>query len=156
MRRLKADGNLAANVGPCWSWPSHVAPISPRRSLDCWLASQLWRISHSSRKLSPALLIVCTCRVQVSVIVPPTRNNWLPDFLDKDIIDVALLGAAPISPAVTVGAEVGASWWTQNGSGLFRDACDPSGSYIYTPLYNLKRLRRPSLLRRDSPQDDDL
>jgi hypothetical protein len=79
---------------------------------------------------------------------------------DQDIIDVALVGAAPISPGATVGAEIGTSWWTQNTSGLFRDACDRSGSCIYTPLYNLKRLRRPGLLRRDSPapdpKDDDL
>lgn len=81
-------------------------------------------------------------------------------FLDKDVIDVALLATAPTPSAATVGGEIGATWWTQNLSGLFRDACDPNGSHSYTPLYMLKKIRKKGLLRRESPvpdpEDDDL
>ena len=45
-------------------------------------------------------------------------------------------------------------------SGLCRYACDPNGSYGYTPLYMLKKIRKKGLLRRESPipdpEDDDL
>ena len=81
-------------------------------------------------------------------------------FVDKEVIDVALVATTPTPLAATVGGEIGATWWTQNMSGLFRDACDPNGSYNYTPLYMLKKIRRKGLLRRESPvpdpEDDDL
>ncbi|KAF8581149.1 hypothetical protein K439DRAFT_255211 [Ramaria rubella] len=67
---------------------------------------------------------------------------------DKDVVPLALLGKLPIpgAPAVTAGGEIGASWWKQNASGVFRHACDKKGSYSYTPLYHLKEI---GALRRD-------
>jgi len=65
---------------------------------------------------------------------------------------VALVAAASTPAGATVGGEMGAAWWTQNMSGLFRDACHYE--YSYTPLYMLKKIRRKGLLRRESPVPD--
>jgi hypothetical protein len=53
------------------------------------------------------------------------------------------------------------SWWSQHASGLFREACDKTGKYCYTPLCTLKKIRRPGLFRRregihPEPEGDDL
>jgi len=83
----------------------------------------------------------------------------LMGFVDKDVIDVALVATAPTPSAATVDGESGATWWTQNISGEFRNACDRNGSYSYTPLYMLKKIRKKGLLRRESPfliENDDL
>jgi len=79
--------------------------------------------------------------------------------VDKDVIDVALVATAPTPSAAAVGGEIGATWWTQNKNEEFRGACDPNGSYSYTPLYMLKKIRKKGLLRRESPvliENDDL
>jgi len=93
------------------------------------------------------------------VISCPAYSLYLSSA-NKEVIDVALVATTPTPLAATVGGEIGATWWTQNMSGLFRDACDPNGSYNYTPLYMLKKIRRKGLLRRESPvpdpEDDDL
>ncbi|KAF8580077.1 hypothetical protein K439DRAFT_334710 [Ramaria rubella] len=62
--------------------------------------------------------------------------------IHKDVVPLALLGKLPIpgAPAVTAGGEIGASWWKQNASGVFRHACDKKGSYSYKPLYHLKEI----------------
>ena len=81
-------------------------------------------------------------------------------FVGKEVIDVALVAKAPTPSGATVGGEIGANWLTQNMSGLCRYACDPNGSYSYTPLYMLKKIRKKGLLRRESPvpepEGDDL
>jgi hypothetical protein len=66
-------------------------------------------------------------------------------------MDVALMGAVPANPAVTAGGGIEASWWNQNTTGVFRCACDSTGSHRYTPLYLLKDIRRKGILRRNSP-----
>lgn len=71
-------------------------------------------------------------------------------MLDKDAIDVALLGSIPVSPPVNAEGGVSVGRWSQNGAGVVRQACDPKGSYCYTPLYTLKQRKR-GILRRDSP-----
>jgi hypothetical protein len=69
---------------------------------------------------------------------------------------VALVGNIPLPAASTIGAggEIRAAWWTQNTTGLFREAFDSTGSDSYTPLFTLKRIRKRGLLRRDSPVPD--
>jgi hypothetical protein len=66
-------------------------------------------------------------------------------------MDVALMGAVPVNPALIAGGGIEASWWNQNTTGVFRCACDSKGSYRYTPLYLLKDIRKKGFLRRDSP-----
>jgi hypothetical protein len=81
-------------------------------------------------------------------------------FVDSEAVELALIGSAPTPAGITVGADVGVSWWSQNVSGMFRQACDPKGLYSYTPLYTLQKIRQKHLLRRESPhpdpEDDDL
>jgi hypothetical protein len=83
-------------------------------------------------------------------------------FVDSEAVELALIGSAPTPADITVGCDVGASWWSQNVSGMFRQACDPKGLYNYTPLYTLQKVRRKHLFlwRRESPtpdpEDDDL
>jgi len=95
------------------------------------------------------------------VVSCPAYSLYLSSA-NNDILDVALLGSlpVPVAPAVAAGGKIGASWWSQGASGLFRDACDPSGSLSYTPLCTLKKIRRKGLVRRESPvpdpEDDDL
>ncbi|KAJ3724157.1 hypothetical protein DFJ43DRAFT_1158007 [Lentinula guzmanii] len=80
---------------------------------------------------------------------------------EDEAVRLALLATVPLPTAVplSVGGSIQSSWWNQNTSGLFRCASD--NEYSYTPLYTLKRIRKPGLLRRDSPlpstdDDDDL
>jgi len=96
------------------------------------------------------------------IIVYLLQNDWPPCPADNDIIDVALIGSGPLpgAPGVTAGGEISAAWWAQNTTGLFRDACDKDGLENYTPLYTLKKIRKPRLRRRESPvpepEGDDL
>ncbi|KAK7678967.1 hypothetical protein QCA50_014746 [Cerrena zonata] len=77
-----------------------------------------------------------------------------------EAVSLALLASVPVPTAlpVNVGGSIKSSWFNHNTSGLFRCASDEV--YSYTPLYALKRIKKPGLLRRDSPlppaQDDDL
>ena len=84
----------------------------------------------------------------------------LMGFVDNEAVDLALIGTVPTPSGIAVGGEVGATWWSRNMSGLFREACDRNGLYSYTPLYALKKIRGEHLLRRESPvpdpMDDDL
>jgi len=93
------------------------------------------------------------------VVSCPAYSLYL-STANKDVIDLALVGTIPVTPAATARGEIGASWLGQNRSGLFRDACDSSGSNSYTPLYTLKKIWRPGIFRRESPvpdrEDDDL
>lgn len=81
-------------------------------------------------------------------------------FVDNEAIELALIGTLPTPSGIAVGGEVGATWWSRNMSGMFREACDRNGSNSYTPLYTLKKIRQKHLLRRESPvpdpEDDDL
>ena len=84
----------------------------------------------------------------------------LMGFVDNEAIDLALLGTVPTPPGIAVGFEAGATWWSRNIVGIFREACDRNGLHKYTPLYTLKKIRQKHLLRRESPvpdpEDDDL
>jgi len=93
------------------------------------------------------------------VVSCPAYSLYL-STANKDVVDLALVGTIPHTPPATPSGEIRASWWAQNRSGLFRDACDTSGSNSYTPLYALKKIWRPGIFRRESPvpdrEDDDL
>ena len=83
----------------------------------------------------------------------------LMGFVDNETIELALLGTMPTPSGTTVVGEVGASWWSRNTGGIFREACDRNGLHKYTPLYTLKKIRQKHLLRRElvpDPVDDDL
>jgi hypothetical protein len=93
------------------------------------------------------------------VISCPAYSLYL-STASNEAVELALIGTTPIPPGLTVGGGVGASWWSRNYSGMFRQACDRDGLYRYTPLYTLKKIRQKHLLRREStrpdPVDDDL
>jgi hypothetical protein len=151
MHLSKDDGNSALNGALCSSWLDRAALIFLRKCFsNSWSTFLPSRTSRSSQKSSPAPRTVCTYRAQVSCNI--TQNvKRLTVHIDKDVIDVALVGKIPTPPSVTTDGTIGASWWTQNTSGLFRHACDSSGSYSYTPLYTLKTIRKKGILRRESP-----
>lgn len=66
-----------------------------------------------------------------------------------------MAGVPGVVPLATVGGEVRMSWWSRYSSGLFREACDSAGKYCYTPLFALRKVRKPGLFRRrDSPRPD--
>ena len=104
-----------------------------------------------------------------------TASKWLPEiaalachvsamrltgFVDNEAIDLALIGTLPTLPGIAIGVGVGAAWWSQKMSGMYREGCDRNGLYNYTPLYTLKKIRQKHLLRRESPvpepEGDDL
>jgi len=93
------------------------------------------------------------------VISCPAYSLYLSSA-NSEAVELALIGSAPTPAGITVGADVGVSWWSKNVSGMFRQACDPKGLYSYTPLYTLQKIRQKHLLRRESPrpdpEDDDL
>ncbi|KAG8961001.1 hypothetical protein FRC03_005886 [Tulasnella sp. 419] len=74
-----------------------------------------------------------------------------------DTISVSLKASAPIpaAPAVAIGAEIAATWERTNVAGLYRDAWNANGDYVFTPLFHLKKWRRREIwngiLMRDSP-----
>ncbi|KAF9461885.1 hypothetical protein BDZ94DRAFT_1298991 [Collybia nuda] len=75
---------------------------------------------------------------------------------NEETISIALIAGVPgIVPVATIGGEVGMSWWSRYSSGLFREACDNAGKFSYTPLYALRKIRKPSLLRRRGSHTPD-
>ncbi|KAJ7688769.1 hypothetical protein B0H14DRAFT_3052155 [Mycena olivaceomarginata] len=69
---------------------------------------------------------------------------------------LALLAKTPIpvAPLVSAGGELGGSWWSETGAGVFRHGCVLPGTYSFTPLFALKRIRKPGFLTRGpSPED---
>ncbi|KAK7017678.1 hypothetical protein R3P38DRAFT_3201233 [Favolaschia claudopus] len=66
-----------------------------------------------------------------------------------DVISLALVAKTPlpVSPLVSAGGEISATWWSQTGSGVFRHGCAERGTYSFTPLFALKRLRKISFVR---------
>ncbi|KAJ7281028.1 hypothetical protein C8J57DRAFT_1300692 [Mycena rebaudengoi] len=80
----------------------------------------------------------------------------------EDNISLALVASTPIpaAPLVSAGGEVGVSWLSESGSGLFRRGCAPPDTECYTPLFGLKRIRKKSIFYRDEPpaprEGDDL
>ncbi|KDQ61800.1 hypothetical protein JAAARDRAFT_190520 [Jaapia argillacea MUCL 33604] len=57
-----------------------------------------------------------------------------------DSVSLALIGDVPMPIGPVVGcAAADAKWWTEATAGNFRHACDINGSYVYTPLFRLKR-----------------
>jgi len=95
------------------------------------------------------------------VVSCPAYSLYL-STANNETIDLALIGTVPIPSGIpaSVGAEVEATWWSRNMSGMFREACDRNGLDNYAPLYALKKIRQKHLLRRESPvpdpEDDDL
>lgn len=45
-------------------------------------------------------------------------------------------------------------WWSDYGGGMYQDACNSQGEYSYVPLYHLKKIRRPPILFRESPEPE--
>ncbi|KAJ7801379.1 hypothetical protein B0H14DRAFT_2895724 [Mycena olivaceomarginata] len=74
----------------------------------------------------------------------------------EDTVSLALLAKTPIpvAPLVSAGGELGGSWWSETGAGVFRHGCVPPGTYSFTPLFALKRIRKPGFLSRGPPPDD--
>jgi hypothetical protein len=87
------------------------------------------------------------------------NNLLILQTSDGEAVSLALLATVPLTVApVSVGGSIQSSWWNQNTSGLFRCGCDEE--YNYTPLYALKRIKKPGIRWRDSPvpesENDDL
>ena len=81
--------------------------------------------------------------------------------VDGEMVSLALLASVPVVATmlpVNVGGSIQSSWFKSNTAGLFR--CASGEDYSYTPLFSLKKIKQPGLLRRDSPlpedKDDDL
>ncbi|KAJ7900700.1 hypothetical protein B0H14DRAFT_2671480 [Mycena olivaceomarginata] len=68
----------------------------------------------------------------------------------EDTVSLALLAKTPIpvAPLVSASGELGGSWWSETGAGVFRHGCVPPGTYSFTPLFALKRIRKPGFLSR--------
>ncbi|KAJ7105260.1 hypothetical protein C8R44DRAFT_886746 [Mycena epipterygia] len=66
----------------------------------------------------------------------------------EDIVSLALLATSPIptAPLIWAGGEVWGSWWSETGAGVFRHGCAPPGTYKFTPLFTLKRIRKKTFL----------
>ncbi|KAJ7892257.1 hypothetical protein B0H14DRAFT_2560321 [Mycena olivaceomarginata] len=66
----------------------------------------------------------------------------------EDTVSLALLAKTPIpgAPLVSAGGELGGSWWSEMGAGVFRHG--------FTPLFALKRIRKPGFLSRGQPPED--
>ncbi|KAJ7113159.1 hypothetical protein C8R44DRAFT_797262 [Mycena epipterygia] len=62
----------------------------------------------------------------------------------EDTVSLALLATSPIpaAPLISAGGEVGGSWWSETGAGVFRHGSAPPGTYSFTPLFTLKRIRK--------------
>jgi len=99
-------------------------------------------------------------KVLVTEVVSCPAYSLYLSTANSEAIDLALIGTMPTPTGVSVGVEMGASWWSRHMGGLFREACDRNGLHSYTPLYTLKKIRQKHLLRRESPvpdpEDDDL
>lgn len=55
---------------------------------------------------------------------------------------------------VTAGGGVAMEWWSDYGGGMYQDACNSQGEYSYVPLYHVKKIRRPPILFRESPEPE--
>jgi len=99
-------------------------------------------------------------KVLVTEVVSCPAYSLYLSSANSEAVDLALIGTAPTPAGIAVGADVGATWWSQNVSGMFRQASERNGLYNYTPLYTLQKIRQKYLLRRESPtpdpEDDDL
>ncbi|KAJ7186404.1 hypothetical protein C8R46DRAFT_274783 [Mycena filopes] len=78
----------------------------------------------------------------------------------EDTLSLALVATTPIAvaPLLSAGGEVGGSWWSKSGSGLFREGCVPRGTDSFTPLFVLKRIRKRKTgfpYRTDAPEAED-
>ncbi|KAJ6629831.1 hypothetical protein B0H10DRAFT_1210619 [Mycena sp. CBHHK59/15] len=82
----------------------------------------------------------------------------------EDVISLALVATSPlpVAPVVSAGGEIGGTWWSETGAGIFRRGCVPQGSYSFTPLFVLKRIRKQgkfpfrSVPPEQSYADDDI
>jgi len=99
-------------------------------------------------------------KVLVTEVVSCPAYSLYLSTANNEAIELALIGTMPTPPGIAVDVEVGATWWSRNMGGMFREACDRNGLHNYTPLYTLKKIRQKHLLRRESPvpdpEDDDL
>lgn len=99
-------------------------------------------------------------KVLVTEVVSCPAYSLYLSTANNEAIELALIGTMPTPPNIAVGVEAGATWWSRNMCGMFREACDRNGLHSYTPLYTLKKIRQKYLLRRESPvpdpEDDDL
>ncbi|KAJ7894794.1 hypothetical protein B0H13DRAFT_2035647 [Mycena leptocephala] len=62
----------------------------------------------------------------------------------EDAVSLALVATTPlpVAPLVSAGGEIGGSWWSQTGAGLY-------------PLFMIKRIRKKSMIRyRGAPEND--
>lgn len=74
---------------------------------------------------------------------------------DNDKLRLELRGMIPAGSAVvTAGGGVAMEWWSDYGGGMYQDACNAQGEYSYVPLYHLKKIRRPPILFRESPEPE--
>ncbi|KAG8864112.1 hypothetical protein FRB96_006986 [Tulasnella sp. 330] len=110
------------------------------------------------------------------VNVPVLKDSYLVTSVTKcpgyalylsdtggDQVSLAMSANASDSIGLGVGANAGfnGNLWYQLGTGVFRLGGAPGGEDNYTPLFNLKKIRKPFIpFRRDSPPpirvDDDL
>lgn len=75
-------------------------------------------------------------------------------------MSLALDAKAPIPqvPGLSAGGEIGGAWYSKAGNGTLKKGGHPAGTYDYTPLFALKKIRT-GWFRSDSaphPEDDDL
>ncbi|KAJ6604910.1 hypothetical protein B0H10DRAFT_2077692 [Mycena sp. CBHHK59/15] len=63
-------------------------------------------------------------------------------------VSLALLATSPIpvTPLISAGGEIGGSWWSETGAGVFRHGCAPPETYSFTPLFVLKRVRKKGFI----------
>ncbi|KAF8203544.1 hypothetical protein K438DRAFT_1580723 [Mycena galopus ATCC 62051] len=67
----------------------------------------------------------------------------------EDEVSLALMAKTPIAitPLVSAGGEIGGSWWSETGAGVFRHGFTQPGTYSFTPLFVLKRVRKKVFFR---------
>jgi len=87
----------------------------------------------------------------------PAYSLYLSSKSD-DTVSLALVATTPlpVTPLVSAGGEIGGGWWSQTGAGVFRHGCAALGTYSFTPLFMLKRIRKKSIIPyRGAPTEDD-
>ncbi|KAJ7759647.1 hypothetical protein B0H16DRAFT_1534018 [Mycena metata] len=74
-----------------------------------------------------------------------------------DTVSLALVASTPIpvAPLLSAGGDVGGSWWSKTGSGVFRHGCAPQGTYSFTPLFVLKQIRKKTVFSRGPVEEED-
>ncbi|KAJ7936746.1 hypothetical protein B0H13DRAFT_1853167 [Mycena leptocephala] len=125
---------------------------SPRRRL---------KASGNSRAARPARCSSANAVFKKLLEIPALKDKYLVTkiiachaysmYLSRkfeDTVSLALLAKTPIpvAPLVSVGGELGGSWWSETGAGVFRHG--------FTPLFALKRIRKPGFLSRGPPPED--